>query len=127
MMGMELRLEFPALPPSVNTMYISSPKLGMRFKSKEAKDWDNMVREYIPMGTMFPVGVLSVEVEFHAPWFTLKNKVRKADLDSRFKALFDSVFKCFDVDDSYIFEIVAKKVISKEKKTIIIINALDEN
>jgi len=122
---MELTLEFPCLPPSVNSMYVNS-RSGGRHKSKEANDWDNVVKSFIPADAKFPIGILSVDVELYAPWFTRKDTVRRWDLDSRFKSLFDSVFKCFDVDDSCIFEIKARKVISADKKTVIKIYALDE-
>ncbi len=108
-------------------MYISGRKRGTRFKSHQANEWQKMVIDILSHEETVPVGLLSIDIELHGSWYTQNNTVRKKDLDNYLKCLIDCVTKGIGVDDSWVFNLNARKVESLKEKTVVHIHCIDEH
>lgn len=63
---------------------------------------------------------LSVTIFYEGPksqWFKKNGEIKKVDADNRHKNLLDVVMPFFDLDDSQIFEITIKKLVSAQAET----------
>lgn len=116
-----LTVTIDRLPPSINSCYVASEIRGKRFKTKEYKDWDILVKFTLNKLQNIPhfVGILSVEIELHAPDWMTKKGVRKRDCDNYSKTAVDAVFKNLKIDDSWVFEQNIKKVHGPYYKTVV--------
>ena len=59
---------------------------------------------------------LKVCIEYHNTFLNKNKSIKKTDIDNRAKTLIDVVFGKLKLDDSLIFELLQKKVDSKESK-----------
>ena len=117
---MELTVELPGLPLSVNKAY-----RGRRFKTKELTQYKAFVGSYVDCINS-PVGKLSVEVDLIADdWMCKNGNVKKRDIDNCLKTLLDSIFSCLDTDDSYIWDLKVRKIDGPEAKTVVRIYELE--
>lgn len=63
---------------------------------------------------------LKADIIYSGPesaWFTKKGEIRKVDVENRHKALLDGIMPFLDLDDSQIFEITIKKLVSAQVET----------
>jgi Holliday junction resolvase RusA-like endonuclease len=125
-----IRIEIPGIPPSINSCFVNGKKQGIRFKSDAYKEWEKKVNAVMAKIKSFPVfiGPVSVEIEIYRPdWLTSKGEARKSDISNRIKTLEDSVFKNLEIDDSWVWDISAKKMDANEFKSVITIYSLRDH
>lgn len=67
---------------------------------------------------------LRFELDICDRWFTRTGTPKKADIDNRIKAAQDAVMSAIGIDDSHIFEVIARKIegkIEESKARVILI------
>ncbi len=60
---------------------------------------------------------LRAHVYLKENWLCKNGEIKKSDLDNRLKFLLDSIFRGLEIDDKYIFEIIAKKMQSETEES----------
>lgn len=121
---MELVVEIPCLPPSVNKAYPST-RSGRRFKSSEYKKFCDLV-DSLMEDAHTPVGRLSVEIELISDdWYTKSGDARRRDCGNYSKTCLDAVFANLEVDDKWIWSEKISKVDGDVKRTIVRIYEID--
>lgn len=121
---MELVIEIPGLPPSVNKAYPSN-KSGRRFKSSEYQQFCKLV-ESLMEECYTPVGRLSVDIELISDdWYTKDGDARKRDCGNYSKTCLDAVFANLNVDDKWIWSETIRKVDGNDKRTVVRIYEID--
>lgn len=109
----QIRATLP-LPPSINHMYRPGSKPGARYKTDEAKAWEQEAawRFAMTAGEKLPARRLKAPLFFEA-WFYFPDH-RRRDADNRCKALQDLLARAIGFDDSDITDVVLHKRIDKE-------------
>ena len=99
----DLTFKIPAIPPS----YSKSLKINYSFRhtylSKEARDFVNLVKRYIPHCTYTIDTLFSIDIEIHDNWYTKQGKVKRKDVQNLDRLLIDAIFNKIGIDDSHIF------------------------
>lgn len=116
---MRTKLVIPAIPPSVNHYWGSRGK--RRFLTKEAREWKEIVRLYCMMqlkGWELIKKPVKIKIIFYCDY--------KGDLDNRLKATLDALNGVVWQDDKLVEEILARRVKSKKKYTIIVIETIEK-
>jgi crossover junction endodeoxyribonuclease RusA len=108
-----LRLEIPAIPPSVNHYWKARGK--RRFLTKRAREWKGLVRRLVrkqlPHHKLL-TGRLSVKV-------TLCVRYRRGDVDNRLKAILDAFNGLVWVDDRQVDFLSIERRIEASERTIV--------
>ena len=112
-----LSLAVPALPPSVNHMYISG-RAGQRRLTPEALAFRELVKSALGDRPWRPHGLLLAVCFFSSPhWITKRRLIRKMDVDNRQKALLDAIGNATGVNDCRFWEYHAYKIAAPEVQT----------
>lgn len=113
-----LSLAVPALPPSVNHMYLPG-RPGQRRLSPEALAFRELVRESIGDERKWrPFGSLLAVCFYSSPhWITKRREIRKMDVDNRQKALLDAIGHATGVNDCRFWEYHAYKIAAAQVQT----------
>ena len=119
-------IDIPELPISTNQAWRTFR--GRMITTREYKEWNSLVEQYIPDCPDLSSSPLAVEVTLYSPeWFTKKGTIRKVDLDNYAKVLLDSIFKHLIVDDSQIFQLKMFKEQGSSPRTLVKIYDLSVN
>jgi len=108
-----LRVEIPAIPPSVNHYWASRGK--RRFLTKRAKEWKRLVRDEVkrqlpkhkPLTSRVAVRV------------TLCVRYRRGDVDNRLKAILDAFNGLVWVDDRQVDFLAIERRIDGSERVIV--------
>lgn len=112
-----LSLAVPALPPSVNHMYLPG-RPGQRRLSPEAIAFRELVAEAISGRPWKPFGALLGIIFYSSPhWVTKRRTIRPMDVDNRQKALLDAIGHGTGVNDCRFWEYHAYKIAAPEVQT----------
>jgi Holliday junction resolvase RusA-like endonuclease len=112
-----INFTIPAMPPSVNKMYVSSRKIGVRFKSKELIEWQRISAFYLKKVEIKKT-LYCVEIEFCCSnWLNKDKTVKKKDVSNFIKAVEDALSLAIGLDDSYFWLVSARKVMSNRTET----------
>lgn len=111
------------MPPTMNHRMI--PFRGRLILSPDHRAYKKLLslflhRKCLTTYANFTGKKLSVLITYEGPkseWFTKKGEIKKKDVENRHKALLDVVMPYFDLDDSQIFEITIKKLVSAQTET----------
>lgn len=122
-------------PPTVNHRYI--PRGGRLILSPEHRAYKMQLNLFLIAkfkhlkADHLKGKQLNVEIHYCGPWdvwFTKKNTIKKIDVDSRNKTLLDVVFPFLKLDDSQIFDLRLKKLVSgKELTASVLIGELEND
>jgi len=64
---------------------------------------------------------MNVCIKFYGGWYGKNTAPKRKDIDNPLKFIIDSIFKAFDMDDRYIFNLCVHKIESEETKCEVII------
>ena len=114
-----LKIEIPAIPPSVNHYWLANGK--RRFLTKQAREWKKLthdcVRNILPRKWKPINNYVRVEI-------TLCFKYRRGDLDNRVKAIFDALNGLVWVDDKQVDDFRVKRKVVGYDKTVVVVEEL---
>ena len=108
-----IRIEIPAIPPSVNHYWASSGK--RRFLTKRAREWKRLVKDEVrkQLPKHKPItGRVSVKV-------TLCVRYRRGDVDNRLKAILDAFNGLVWVDDRQVDFLAIERKLGASEKVIV--------
>jgi len=109
----KLRIEIPAIPPSVNHYWKARGK--RRFLTKRAREWKRLVKDEVKrqLPKHKPLtGRVSVKV-------TLCVRYRRGDVDNRLKAILDAFNGLVWVDDRQVDFLAIERRIEASERTIV--------
>ena len=114
-----LKIEIPAIPPSVNHYWKANGK--RRFLTKRAREWKRLthdcVRNILPHKWKPISSYVRVEI-------TLYFKFRRGDLDNRVKAILDALNGLVWIDDSQVDDFRVKRKVVGYDKTVVVVEEL---
>jgi len=108
-----IRIEIPAIPPSVNHYWASRGK--RRFLTKRAREWKRLVKDEVrkQLPKHKPItGRVSVKV-------TLCVRYRRGDVDNRLKAILDAFNGLVWVDDRQVDFLAIERKLDASEKVIV--------
>ena len=108
---------------SVNNTYqtfINKKGQIQRTKTKKATNWKTHVITHTTSykGILKPSLFYKITLEVYTNWFTKSGSIKKRDVANAEKLITDGVDKGLGLDDSHFFEIVLKKVQTKNEPKI---------
>lgn len=131
---MVIRVEGLPFPPTMNHRMI--PHRGRLILSPDHRAYKNLLNLYLHKKCLttyhnFTSKKLNVTVIYEGPksaWFTKSGEIKKKDVENRHKGLLDVIMPYFDLDDSQIFEITIKKVVTGDMETTasVVIEEMEE-
>lgn len=117
-------IEIPCLPPTSNHAWGQSGK--RRFKSREYTAFETVVAFCKGKGELPPAEIpLKVQIDIYNNWIGKEGQILKKDLDNKIKCCIDPIFRKLGIDDSHVFDIKARKIHSREKKTRVWVTTWD--
>jgi len=117
MSGEIFTVEVPMLAPSVNG-YWKVAKWGGRYITPKGIAFKKLVALAVGARKLNWAKPLKLEIELHSDkWWTKKGTISKTagDVDNYCKSSLDSLFACFEMDDSQVFDLHVVKVVGTEK------------
>ena len=120
---MGIKIEGLPFPPTMNHRMI--PFGGRLILSPDHRAYKKLLSLYLHKKCLttyhnFSGKKLKVAIQYEGPrseWFTKKGEIKKKDVENRHKGLLDVIMPYFDLDDSQIFEITIKKIITAAMET----------
>lgn len=116
-----MQIVLPFKTPSINGLYWH--KGNIKIMTREAREIRDKIKEIVgvPDVLEFYERPLKVNVDVYENWY-LKDgvTVAKKDVANREKFLIDSIFKCLEIDDRYIFQSTFKKIQSETQEAAIV-------
>jgi len=133
-----MRIIVPFIPPSSNKIYITDWRRKTRFKSPEAKGFEQLFKStvvplYLPWISRMlgpeqdPNVIYAVMIDFYFPRSQVINKTfgdpkvkkpaktryKKMDTGNRLKLIYDCLADALQIDDSHFFQVGGRKLIAE--------------
>ena len=128
----KIEFTFHMKPPSLNSLYVTNPKTGRRFPSKEGGIWKKYVSETLShlraeifefeTNVSIYENCLRGEILIEVPMCDLMTKKgylskKFGDVANREKVVFDAIFKEFDkLDDVMLTPVLLEKIPSRDNE-----------
>lgn len=95
------------------------------YLSEEGRAFKYETKMFMPAMKFPKDSKFSIDMAFHGNWLYKNGNNKRADVQNLIKILIDAIFEGIGVDDSYVYELSAKKVQDTEIFTKVVVGALE--